>query len=107
MHILFFFLGEGVREEIFQTARGLRFGSQITRRTTDTSVIPHGTGPLAVSGTAPVLPQSTMCCHKAPLAISRTTVSRQSYADTQKEGGGVLKAGPPPPPQKKNGVLFN
>ena len=25
----------------------------------------------AVSGTAPVLPQSTMCCHKAPLAISR------------------------------------
>ena len=24
-----------------------------------------------VSGTAPVLPQSTMCCHKAPLAISR------------------------------------
>ena len=26
---------------------------------------------LAVSGTAPVLPQSTMCCHKAPLAISR------------------------------------
>jgi len=49
MHILFFFLGEGVREEIFQTARGLRFGSQITRRTTDTSVIPHGTGPLAVS----------------------------------------------------------
>ena len=26
---------------------------------------------LTVSGTAPVLPQSTMCCHKAPLAISR------------------------------------
>ena len=25
----------------------------------------------AVSGTAPVLPQSTMCFHKAPLAISR------------------------------------
>ena len=25
----------------------------------------------SVSGTAPVLPQSTMCFHKAPLAISR------------------------------------
>ena len=32
----------------------------------------HRPPPLySVSGTAPVLPQSTMCCHKAPLAISR------------------------------------
>ena len=30
-----------------------------------------GTVAFSVSGTAPVLPQSTMCCHKAPLAISR------------------------------------
>ena len=59
-------------------------GSGVVRRTTSLGLRPPRRSPsshrlvmprrgleTAVSGTAPVLPQSTMCCHKAPLAISR------------------------------------
>ena len=51
--------------------RGLPLLENQVLSTAHASACATSSGRKAVSGTAPVLPQSTMCCHKAPLAISR------------------------------------